>query len=340
MSASMLAVGDSYLPIPLMRAQLDAIADEWTIRYTTVDPDARPPLDGIAEYQGDPTQLISELRGEEVLLVHAAPVTAELMDAHPSLRVIACARGNPVNVDLAAAAERGIVVLNTPAKNADAVADLTMTFTHILFRSASTASRWLGDEAAGGERHLDSTFVGGQWMAREPRGSTIGIIGFGAIGQRVAAQAEFYGMRVLAYDPFLKDDSRLVPLEQLLEGSDLITLHAKVTPENHHLISTDTLARTKPGVLIINTARQALLDEDALLSALESGRVGGAALDVCEPDGLWPELARHPRVMLTPHLGGATAQTQERAMAMLIDDIRRHSAGEAVRHAVRPAAGA
>lgn len=332
MSASILAVGDSYLPTALMRPGLGAIAVEHPARFIEVDPAARPPLDGISEYQGEPTQIVAELEDEEILLVHAAPVTAQLLDSRPRVRLVACARGNPLNVDLAAAAARGVTVLNTPAKNADSVADLTMVFAHLLFRGVPAAARWLADEADRGEHHLDSTFAGSRWMAREPRDATMGIVGFGAIGRRVAAQAEFYGMRVIAYDPYLANDPRLVPLERLLAESDLITLHAKVTHENHHLLSTDALARMKPGALIVNTARQALVDERALLAALESNHVAGAALDVCEPDGLWPELARHPRVVVTPHLGGATAQTQERAMDMLIADIRRYAAGEPMQY--------
>ena len=332
MSASILAVGDSYLPTTLMRPRLGVIAVEHPARFIEVDPAARPPLEWISEYQGQPSQIIAELEHEEILLVHAAPVTAELLDSCPGVRLVACARGNPLNIDLAAAAARGVTVLNTPAKNADSVADLTMTFTQLLFRGVPAAARWLEDEACRGERHLDSTFAGGRWMAREPRNATMGIVGFGAIGRRVAAQAEFYGMRVIAYDPYLAHDPRLVPLDRLLEESDIITLHAKVTDENHHLLSTDVLARTKPGVFIVNTARQALVDEHALLSALEDGHVAGAALDVCEPDGPWPALAQHPRVVVTPHLGGATAQTQGRAMDMLIADIRRYAAGEPMQH--------
>ncbi len=328
MSTSMLAVGDSYLPLELIRPQLAPLAADMSINYLTVDPAARPPLANISEYQGDPAAMSAMIGDAQVLLVHAAPVTADLLDAHPSIRLVACARGNPLNVDLAAAAARNVTVLNTPAKNADSVADLTMAFAHLLFRGIIPATRWLAGEADRGQRHLDSTFVGGQWMAREPRGATIGIIGLGAIGRRVADQAAFYGMNVVACDPYLSDDPRLVSLDELLAQSDLITLHAKVTSENHHLISAEAIARMKPGAFIVNTARQTLVDERALLDALITGHIGGAALDVCEPDGHWPELARHPRVVVTPHLGGATAQTQERALAMLTADIRRFLAGE------------
>jgi len=167
-------------------------------------------------------------------------------------------------------------------------------------------------------------------MAREPRGATLGIIGFGAIGQKVARQAEFYGMRVLAHDPYAAEDSRLTTLPALLRDSDVISLHAKATGENHHLIDTSFLAQAKRGVFIINTARQSLIDEAALRAGIERGHIAGAALDVCEPDGEWPAFAKDARVILTPHIGGATAQTQGRALDMLTADIRRYFAGEEV----------
>jgi phosphoglycerate dehydrogenase-like enzyme len=334
MSASVLAVGDSYLPVSLIQPRLSALAEIFPIRYITVDSSFRGNYASISEHQGDVGQIASQHGDEEVLLVHAAPVTAELLDACPSIRLIACARGNPLNVDLAAAEKRGVTVINTPAKNADAVADLTMTFVHQLMRAAGRAANWLETEARNGETHLDSTFIGGQWMAREPRGSTMGIIGFGAIGRKVAAQAEFYGMRVLAYDPFAPDDQRLTNLTTLLSASDVISLHAKATEENRHLIDKALIATMKPGVFIVNTARQTLIDETALLEGIATGHVAGAALDVCEPDGEWPALARHPRVILTPHIGGATAQTQERALDMLAADIDRYFARAEVNHRI------
>lgn len=332
MPQHLLAVGDSYLPLSLIEPGLAPLGSEFEVHCIEVDPTARPELAGLHEYQGDPAQISAEARNAEVLLVHAAPVTAEIFDQNPNIRLVACGRGNPVNVDLRAAADRGITVLHTPAKNAPSVADLTMTFAHLLFRGAPQAAAWLRAEAAAGERTLDSTFVGGQWMAREPRDATIGIVGFGAIGRLVAEQAEFAGMRVLAYDPFLTNgDERLVTLDELLAQSDVITLHAKVSAENTHMINVETISKMKDGALLINTARQALVDEDALLDALRSGKLAGAALDVCEPEGAWPELVTLPNVMVTPHIGGATSQTQRRALEMLVGDIRRYYAGEEMR---------
>jgi phosphoglycerate dehydrogenase-like enzyme len=310
---------------------LPELGGHFTVSYRTVDPDDRPPLERIHEYQGSPDAVSGWLGDEDVLLVHAAPVTAELLDAHPGVRVIACARGGAVNVDLDAARERGVIVLNTPAKNAESVADLTMTSVHQLFRGAHRANAWLQAQAEAGQTHLDSTFVGGQWIAREPRGHTLGLVGYGAIGTRIARQAIDYGMTVLVDDPYTTatdDGVEFTDRESLLARSDVVSLHAKATDETRHLADAEFFAGMKSGAYFINTARESLLDEDALLDALRTGQVGGAALDVCEPDGRWPEFVLMPQVIVTPHLGGATVQTQERSLRMLVDDLTRWAAGE------------
>jgi D-3-phosphoglycerate dehydrogenase len=331
MQHSILAVGDSYLPAEDMARILAELGDAFTVRYRTVDPDERPALDHVHEYQGSPAAVSGWLGDEDVLLVHAAPVTAEVLDAHPSVRVVACARGGAVNVDIAAARARGVIVLNTPAKNAESVADLTMTTIHQLFRGSHRANLWLQERAIAGQTHLDSTFVGGQWIAHEPRGFTLGLVGYGAIGMRIAQQALRYGMKILVHDPYATkadDDIEFTDLQSLLARSDVVSLHAKATEETRHLADAAFFAAMKPGAYFINTARESLLDEDALLDALVAGQVAGAALDVCEPDGRWPEFALMPQVIITPHLGGATMQTQERSLRMLVDDLTRWAAGE------------
>lgn len=317
----MLAVGDSYLPTSQMEAHLA----DWNgdVQYRTVDPSDRPPVEGIREYQGDPSLISTWLGDATILLVHAAAVSSLIFDNHPSLAVVACARGNPVNVDIDAACKRSVTVLHTPGKNAVAVADMTMASAVLLLRRAIPAAHWLRARAASGERYLDSTFAGGAWMASEPRGLTLGVIGFGAVGRAVAEQAEAYGMRVLAHDPFQSDDGRLVELDELIGTSDVVSIHAPATAETRHLVNRDLLAAMRPGTYLINTSRESLLDETALLDALNDGHLAGAALDVCEPTGSWPELARHPGVLMTPHIGGATRQTQDRAMSMLLEDLSR-----------------
>jgi D-3-phosphoglycerate dehydrogenase len=322
MPISVLAIGDGYMPVSSM-AFLETLGPEFRVRFESVNPDARPPIDNLREYQGDPVVISSWLRDETVLVVHAAPVTRQLLASHPHIRLVACLRGGPVNIDLDAARELGVTVINTPGKNAESVADLTLMY-------VTAASRSICDRALAGETHLDSTFEGGRWIAREPRGLTMGLVGYGAVGQLVAAQAHAYGMSLIAHDPYYSgpcERVELVDLETLAARSDVVSIHAKYTPENRHLIAGDFVGRMKPGALFINTAREGLVDESALLEGLNNGTLGGLALDVCEPDGLWPELCLHPRAIVTPHLGGATIQTQQRSLNMAVSDIRRFAAG-------------
>jgi phosphoglycerate dehydrogenase-like enzyme len=330
MTHRLLAVGDSYLPAADMARVLADLGPGFEVGYRTVDPDDRPPLPNIHEYQGSPSAISGWLGDEDVLLVHAAPVTGDLLDAHPSVRIVACARGGAVNVDLEAARERGVVVINTPAKNAESVTELVGLSIHSLFRGVGAAQAWLRARSAAGGTHLDSTFIGGQFIAREPRGHTLGLVGYGAIGRLVATRAIADGMRVIAFDPYASttdDGVELVDLPTLLADSDLVSLHAKATPETRHLANAAFFAGMKPGALFVNSARESLVDEDALLAALLDGRLAGAALDVCEPDGRWPELALLPQVLITPHLGGATVQTQDRSMRMLVEDLQRWAQG-------------
>ena len=331
MSVSILAVGDSYMPTQSMKGSLSRLGSGVKLRYQTVDPDDRPELARIQEYQGSPATLDMWLTSESVLVVHAAPVTRELLERNPSIKLVACLRGGAVNVDLDAAHSLGVAVVNTPRKNAESVADLTTVYIHLLLRRMAPAMQWVRQRATDGPHELDSTFMGGQWIAREPRGLTLGIIGLGAIGGLVARQATAYGMSVLAFDPHLRatsDPVELVSIDEVAVASDVVSIHAKATGDNQHLIGDKFISKMKDGAAIINTARQSLLDEEALLKGLRSGHLAGAALDVCEPTGHWPELARMPNVIITPHLGGATLQTQQRGLDMAVADIRRFIANE------------
>lgn len=332
-----LAIGDSYLPATVMESALSQVAPEVSLRLADVDPDERPPLEGLREYQGDPERMATWIDGESILVVHAAPVTRQLLEAHPTVRLVACLRGGPVNIDLAAAAELGVRVTNTPGKNAESVADLTQVYVHLLLRGVGPAAQWLRDRAAAGERVFDSTFVGGDWIAREPRGLTIGLVGLGAIGRLVARRARSDGMDVVAFDPYVSHAPggvALVSLAELAERSDVVSVHAKATDETRHLVDAAFLHSLRPGAVLVNTSRQQLLDESALLQALLDGRLAGAALDVCEPDGCWPELSALRQVVLSPHLGGATVQTQQRGLALAVADIRRFLAGKELQNAV------
>jgi D-3-phosphoglycerate dehydrogenase / 2-oxoglutarate reductase len=340
MGARILVVGDSYMPAESFEGPLTEAGLGGQVEYRDVHRNGRPEpraLPGVREYQGDPAQLDRWLAGHTVLCVHAAPVTGDLLRSHPSVRLVACGRGGPVNVDLHAAAGLGVAVSATPGKNAASVADLTLCFVIMLLRRVLPAARHLRAEASAGRTEIDSTFSGADWMAREPRGRVLGLVGFGSIGRLVADQARALGMRVLAHDPYA-DVRALDPLTEpadlatLLRTSDIVSLHARATAANRGLLGPAELAAMKPGGYLINTARESLLDEEALLAALDSGHLAGAALDVYEPAGRWPRLALRDDVILTPHIGGATGETRLRGARMVAEDVRRFLAGQPLLH--------
>jgi D-3-phosphoglycerate dehydrogenase len=275
---------------------------------------------GLREYAGDPAQVARAVAGHDVLVVHGAPVSAEVLDAAP-LRLVCCARGGPVNVDVAAATRRGIPVVNTPGKNAEAVAELTIAFALLLIRAVPRASRHLLE----GGGFAESVFGGREFFGAEAPSLTLGLVGVGHVGREVARRARALGFTVLGYDPVppADDSVELVELGTLLSRSDIISVHARLTAANGRMFSRDLFARMRPGAYFINTAREGLVDEAALQQALERGHLGGAALDVLErTPGRHPLLGR-PDVFVTPHIGGATAETlargAERAVAAVAD---------------------
>jgi D-3-phosphoglycerate dehydrogenase / 2-oxoglutarate reductase len=313
-----LAIGDPYMPVTCFAEALATLGEAVTVTLMQIDrTDGEPPRTEsehrLREYAGDPAEVARAAAGQDILVVHGAPVSAEAL-AVPGLRLVCCARGGPVNVDVAAATERGIPVANTPGKNAEAVADLTIAFALMLIRGVPRASRYL---AAGGT-FGESVYDGREFFGREAAGTIIGLVGLGHVGRNVATRALALGFDVIAHDPItpsvVPDGVRLVSFDRLLADADIVSVHARATVANRHMFSAPVFARMKPGASFINTARESLVDEDALSAAVRSGTVAGAALDVAE----WPAGGtRHPlldlpQVFITPHIGGATHETLDR----------------------------
>lgn len=320
-----LVLGDSYMPAETFLAALrdrGLAADSATVTAVT---EPTWSADGLREYEGDPAEVAKLIEGHDVLVLHGAPVTRAVLAANPSVRLIGCARGGPTNVDIDAARELGVTVTTTPGKNADAVADLTIGFAIVTLRNVLPSVRSVDEAAAGGGQISESAFEGARWFGGELRGRTLGLVGFGNVARLVAARAVALGMTVAAYDPFATPHMEGVracsSLPELLEISEVLSLHARATDENRHLIDAAAIERLPAGAVLINTARESLLDEYALLDALERGYLAGAALDVCESDGPWRQLIEQPTVVLTPHIGGATWQTLRRGAQMLADEV-------------------
>lgn len=288
----------------------------------------------LREYLGSPAEVAERMGGVQVLAVHAAPVTQELLDASSELRLVCCARGGPVNIDVEALSDRGVPLVNTPGKNAEAVADLTVAFLVMLARGLPKAMRFVNE---GG--HVSDNWVGGRFMGSDLRDHRLGIIGYGNVGKRVARRAAAFGMALSVYDPYVAvaDVEQVQAIDELLSRSDFVSLHARATADNVHLIDRHALAAMKPGSCLINTARESLVDEDALGAALASGHLAGAALDVFR-EGSWDgrsALFRHENVVLTPHIGGATSETLLQGALMIAGEIERFAAHEPLTHVVR-----
>jgi D-3-phosphoglycerate dehydrogenase len=347
-----LVVGDPYMPVSafadalasLEGARLKGAGLDGQVELSTMQIDevtCPPPITEserrLREYVGDPAEIVRAVAGHDVLIVHGAPVTAEVLGAAP-LRLVCCARGGPVNVDVAAATERGIPVVNTPGKNAEAVAELTIAFTLLLIRAVPQASRHLLE----GGGFAESVFEGREFFGREAPGLTMGLVGLGHVGREVARRARALGFALAGYDPqpplAAVPGVDLVPLDALLARSDIVSLHARLTPENRQMFSRDRFAQMRPGAYFINTARESLVDELALRQALEQGILGGAALDVLErtPAGDPHPLLSMPNVFITPHIGGATAETLARGAQRAVTAVTELLAGRVPANVVNP----
>ena len=254
-------------------------------------------------------ELLAAVADADALVVRSATkVTSEVIAAAPRLRVIARAGTGVDNVDLVAASARGIIVMNAPGANSISVAELAMGQLLALARHLPAA-----DAAMKAHKWEKKKFAGG-----ELRGKTLGIVGLGRIGQEVAARARAFEMQIVAHDPFISEElaaqvgARLGTLDEVFAAADYLTLHLPVTPQTRHVVNAERLAKAKKGIRIINTARGELIDDAALAAALDSGQVGGAALDVFqqEPPTDW-SLAERPTVVASPHIAASTGEAQE-----------------------------
>ena len=290
---------------------------------------AVPGMDGLKEYFGDPDDVAGFVADAEIFVTHLAPVSAAMLERLPNLRLIAVSRGGPVNVDMAAARERGIIVVNTPGRNATAVAEFTIgailaeTRLIRLGHEALRAGAWRGDLY-----RADRT-------GRELNEMVVGVIGYGNIGTKVVKLLRAFGTTVLVCDPYVQlsaEDQRAgvrhVALDELLSESDVVSMHPRVTDETRGMMNARTFAAMKPGAVFVNTARGPLVDYDALHHALETGHLGGAMLETfavepVPPD--WP-LLQLPNVTLTPHIAGASVRTVTHAAEQAAEEVRRYLA--------------
>ncbi|WP_054949575.1 phosphoglycerate dehydrogenase [Numidum massiliense] len=279
-------------------------------------------------------ELLEVIAPFDALLVRSqTQVTAAVLEAGKNLKVVGRAGVGVDNIDVRAATEHGVIVLNAPDGNTVSTSEHTFAMLLALARNIPQAYHSL---------------TGGKWDRKayvgvELRGKTLGVVGMGRIGTEVSKRAKAFGMTILGFDPYLtKERAKQLgiaktDLAQLYRESDFITVHTPLIKETRHLIDEQAFAQMKDGVRILNCARGGIVDEQALLAALEAGKVAGAALDVFESEPATPEtnpLLAHPRVIVTPHLGASTVEAQENVAIDVSEEVLHVLRGETFKNAV------
>ena len=278
----------------------------------------------------------------EILIVEADQVTEETIRG-TDLKFIGACRGNPYAVSVTTATERGIPVVHAPGRNSQAVAELTICLMIALLRKVVYAQRKLAEgvsyDSPGDFQRMYNSLEGS-----EISGKQVGIVGLGDIGTRVARVLSSFGASLLVYDPYVSDakiasvGAVRSSLEGLTASSDVVTVHAKLTDETYHMIREKEFASMKRSAVVINTSTPGILDDVALLKALNEGRIAGAALDVqeAEPVDSGNPFLKLDNVVVTPHMGGNTQETTERQSEMIVGDLFRFLDGDRPLHLMNP----
>lgn len=268
--------------------------------------------------------LLNNVQDADIVVVHVAAVNREVINAARRLKLVAVLRGGVENADIRALEERDIPLINAPWRSANAVADFTVGMM-IAENKNIARSHHLLKNGTWSKQYVNQSYI------RDMRKCTVGLVGFGHIGSRVAKRLTGFESEVIVYDPFIPQDQTLPHgaqlvdnLDELLDRSDFVSLHMRISAETRHIINTETLSRMKPTAYLINTARADLVDEDALFAALKSRSIGGAAIDVY---ALEPIDESHPfveldNITLVSHLAGTSADTMQTSVEIGYEALR------------------
>lgn len=289
----------------------------------------------------DPAELGARLAAEQVdvVVVEADFVFEDVFDAAHALRLVGVCRNALNQVDVAAATAHGVAVTHAPGRNTNAVAEMTIGLMFALARHIPAARAFVA-----GAAWRDPSSGYRDFRGREIAGAAVGVVGFGRIGREVARKCRALDARVLVHDPLVTEravrrlGARPSGLAGLVRASDFVTLHVPDVVATRHLVDARLLGRMKPGAFLLNTGGGSVVDPAALVDALRSGAIAGAALDVFagQPLPTASPLLSAPNIILTPHIGGATAETVERHSRIMVDEIERLRAGRPLRHVVNP----
>lgn len=309
----LLAIGDTFIPKEAMNTGLkelenygiEVVVREW--KHKNLEMLQKDNI--LIEKQGPeavelPQELIKDIDEFDILIVQFAPISKKVIDKGKNLKIIGVLRGGVENIAFDYAAAKGISVMNTPGRNARAVAEFAMGMILSEVRNIARSHAALKN---------------GEWRKNFPNSKaipelykkTVGIVGFGAVGQLVSGYLKAFGCNIIAYDPFFSgkvEGVKLVDLEYLLKNSDIVTIHARLTDDTYHMIGEKEIGLMKPSSVIVNTARSGLVDEESLKKALNEGKIAGAALDVFDVEPLLDSdiLLSLDNVTITPHLAGST----------------------------------
>ncbi|GAK50444.1 D-3-phosphoglycerate dehydrogenase [Candidatus Moduliflexus flocculans] len=327
----LLGIGDLFIPAQYIAKPFEALApfgvETHVVDWQLESFDQLQAINLKVEQGGSdavepPAEIVEQARDAEIIITHFCTLTKRLVDACPKLKAIGVLRAGYENVNVAYAKEKGILVFNTPGRNADAVADFTIGVMIAECRNIAKGHHGLKN---------------GEWIRTYPNyrtipdlpGRTVGLVGLGEIGLKVAKRAKGFDMEVVGYDPYAKPEVvqahgiKLVSLDELLKESDFVSMHARLTADNRHLIGEREFGLMKPTSYFINTARAGLVDEDALYQALKSGTIAGAAIDVFEkePPGEDHPLVTLDNITITPHMAGGSVDAFYNSPKRLVADM-------------------
>jgi D-3-phosphoglycerate dehydrogenase / 2-oxoglutarate reductase len=339
MSGPVLAAGDGFVLGSLLTDALrEHVGEALEIRELEL-PWPDEPFRDVAEVReagGTEEQLIEALGDARICVTQVAPLTDRVFAACPELEFVGVCRGGPVNVNLQAATEHGVLVCNAPGRNAAATSEFTVGLLLATLRRICETHQSLSQREWRGE------FYRYQEAGGELEHATVGVIGYGIVGARVTRLLTGFGSKVLVYDPYVSVSfpgvTQVDDLSDLLAQAQILTLHARASDETAGMIDADALAALPEGAVLINAARGSLLDYDALFEALRSGRLAGAGLDVhpVEPVPGDSPLFAAPNVVMTPHVAGASRQVAHNAARIVAEEVARFVDGAPLLHCQNP----
>jgi len=336
---TVLAAGDRFILPQLFSDELHAALGP-DIQVRTLElpwPDVPfGPVANVNEASGDEQLIIDALSGCEALVTQLAPITETILAANPQLKFIGVSRGGPTNIDLAACERHGVTVCNVPGRNGPATAEMSLGLLLSVLRRIPATQRTLENGV------WEGSFYRADQVGFEIDGATIGLIGAGAVGSRLATALHAMGATVLVYDPYLPEHAlqgiveRVSSTAELLDRSKIVSIHARLTEQTANVINAESLKLMPHGSYLVNAARGGLVDYDAVAEALRNGQLAGAAFDVFPTE---PVDFSHPifdaaregfNIVMTPHIAGASTQTAQRAARGTALELARFLAGESL----------